>query len=218
MPTFTRSKPHHRSRDLTGMRFGRLTVTEFAGGDGRKGWWTASCECGTSKLFVGSELLKGRTQSCGCLQSELASARLKTHGLSRHRAYAVWRSMMDRCRLPSHRVYHRYGGRGITVCERWHDFAAFWADMGPTWKPGLTIERMDNSTGYSPENCTWATRKAQARNTRVNSYIDTPSGRMMICEASDLTGLNWTTLAYRAAAGWPAAHMFDPPDSGRRIR
>lgn len=216
-PTFTRLRPHHRTPDLTGQRFGRLKVECFAGGDGKKGWWQAQCDCGTKKLFVGSELRKGKTQSCGCLARDLSSQRATTHGLSRHKLYSVWSSMLDRCFLPSHFAYRRYGGRGITVCDRWKSFPAFWQDMSSTWEDGLTLERLDNNGNYTPGNCAWRDRKAQARNKRTNTYIDTPAGRMLIAEAAELTGINVTTLCYRAGAGWPAACMFLPPDSSRKV-
>lgn len=216
-PVFTRLRPHHRTPDLTGQVFGRLTVLEFAGGDGRKGWWKARCSCGTEKLFVGSELRKGRTNSCGCLAAEVASRRATTHGMSRHPVYAVWSGMLDRCELKSHFAYPRYGGRGITVCERWHRFEAFWEDMGPTYQRGLTLERKDNNAGYSPENCEWATRRAQARNTRQNRTVDTPDGRMLLCEASELTGIGMTTLEYRLDHDWPTEMLFIPPDFTNRV-
>lgn len=214
---FTRLKPHHRTPDLTGMRFGRLEVQGYAGADGRKSWWRVRCDCGTSKLSIGTELRKGRTQSCGCLQREQASARQTTHGMSRHAAYAVWSNMLDRCELPTHFAYPRYGGRGITVCARWRSFSAFWADMGPSWRKGLTIERKNNNAGYSPENCEWRDRKAQARNKRDNVTIDTPKGRMLVCEAAEVSGINVTTILYRVGAGWPTSLLFLPPDSSRRV-
>lgn len=218
MPTFTRLRPHHRTPDLNGQRFGRLVITGYAGGDGKKSWWQARCDCGTEKLFVGAELRKGHTNSCGCLALESIKTRSVTHGMSYHAAYGVWNSMLDRCELPSHKAFKRYGGRGITVCERWHKFADFWADMGPTWQRGLTIERLNNEAGYSPRNCAWRDRKAQARNSRGNVIVDTPKGPMLICEASDISGINVTTLCYRIGAGWPASRMFDPPDFGNRWR
>lgn len=214
---FTRSKPHHRTPNLIGQRFGRLLVENFAGGDGKKGWWSARCDCGTTKLFVGSEMRKGKTLSCGCYAKERSAERATKHGLSRHKLYAVWSNMLDRCLLPSHFAYERYGGRGITVCDRWMKFEQFYSDMGHTWRDGLTLERKDNNAGYSPTNCAWVDRKAQARNKRNNTYIDTPKGRMLLVEAADISGINITTLCYRAGAGWPAKYMFLPPDCSRKV-
>ena len=142
---------------------------------------------------------------------------MTTHGMSGHKAFAVWRSMWDRCHLPSHAAYARYGGRGIFVCDRWKLFKNFWEDMGPSWQEGLTLERLDNNAGYYLENCAWRDRIAQGRNKRNNTFINTPHGRMLICEAAELSGINVTTLCYRAGAGWPAKHMLDPPDLSRKI-
>lgn len=212
-----RTKPHHRAPDLLGKTFGRLTVTGYAGSDGRKSRWAVACACGTTKDVVGTELMKGKTLSCGCLQRERASAKMRTHGMARHPAYIAWRNMLVRCQKPWSQAWENYGGRGISVCERWQRFENFWADMGPMYRPGLTLDRLDNSAGYSPENCAWRTYKEQARNQRANRMIDTPQGPMLLCEAVDLTGINLTTLHYRWKAGWPAERMFDTPDLSRKV-
>lgn len=174
------------------------------------------CECWTEKIVVGTELTKGKTQSCGCLRTELRRAP-KTHGMSYDPFYAVWRSMLARCLNPRHKAYGRYGGRGVTVCESWLAFDNFKRDMYPTYQSGLTLDRTDNNGSYSKENCRWVCRKAQARNKRSNRYIDTPNGRMLICEAAELSGINMTTLCYRVGAGWPAERMFDTPDTANRV-
>lgn len=216
-PRTKRPALHHKSLDLTGHKYGRLLVLHYAFSQNGKSHWLARCDCGVEKTYAGSEMRQGRAQSCGCLRQEILRAP-RVHGMSYHKAYAVWRSMIDRCGLASHKAYPRYGGRGIHVCEQWRrSFKAFWRDMGPTYKKGLTIERIDNNAGYSKENCRWATRRDQARNTRSNRTIDTPQGQMLICEASELSGINVTTLCYRAGAGWPASRMFDPPDVTNRV-
>jgi hypothetical protein len=138
--------------------------------------------------------------------------------MSKHPAHWVWRSMIDRCRLPSHQAWHNYGGRGIPVCERWQQsFENFWVDMGPTYQPGLTIERRDNNAGYSPENCYWADRQTQARNTRVNRWIQTPDGLMTVAEAAECSGLGVTTLLYRLNHHWPTTALFVPADFTNRF-
>jgi len=96
------------------------------------------------------------------------------------------------------------------VCDRWQDFAAFWEDMGPTYKSGLTLERIDNNGNYEPKNCTWVTRKQQAYNRRSNRYIDTPWGRMTITEASVRSGVSVMTLHGRIKRNGVQARMFDP--------
>lgn len=156
--------------------------------------------------------------SCGCMRRASIAARKTTHGMSGHKAFAVWRSMLDRCALPTHQAWHNYGGRGISVCKEWRgSFAAFWADMGPTYREGLTLERRDNSAGYSPENCVWATRKRQARNKRPNVLINTPWGRITVAEAADRSGLNRTTLYYRVNNGVPEHRLFEAPDTSRKF-
>ena len=209
---------HHRAIDLTGQKFGRLTATCYAGSDGRKSLWLTICECGSSGVRVASELRKGKTKSCGCLSREVARAGRTTHGMSRHPAFAVWRSMVGRCTLPTHQAWHNYGGRGIRVCRRWRkSFSAFWEDMGPTYSAGLTLDRKDNSKGYTPCNCAWATYTQQARNRRGNVLVQTPWGRVTVAEAAQRSGINVTTLLYRLAHGVPPSQLLKAPDIRNRF-
>jgi hypothetical protein len=123
--------------------------------------------------------------------------------MAQHPAYAVYRSMIDRCRLPSHQSWRNYGGRGITVCERWQQsFENFWEDMGPTYQKGMTIERMKNSKGYSKTNCRWRSMKHQSNNRRTNVFVRTPIGRMTISQAAERYGIGRSTLDWRLKAGW----------------
>jgi len=202
---------HHRAKDLTGLRSHSLTALKYLGSDGRKSIWTVHCDCGTEKAMTAVEFLKGREKSCGCQRY----ARMhRTHGMSRHPAYAVWRSMRDRCQLPTHQAWKNYGRRGITVCPEWDaSFKAFWRDMGPTYQSGLTIERVDNNAGYSAANCIWATYKTQARNTRRSRRIATPWGEMTVTEASERSGIGVTTLLYRIDHDGNPYSIFSTPDT-----
>jgi len=154
--------------DLTGMRYGRLLVLCGAENDGPFTRWNCICDCGNSVIARTNALRTGHTSSCGCLKTELDRAKVIKfgfkHGGSTTEEYRSWRQMKRRCLDPKSIRYARYGGRGITVCERWlHSFPNFLADMGP--KPaGFTIERLNNDLGYFPENCIWADNRTQAKN------------------------------------------------------
>src|SRR5690554_5561079 len=161
---------------------------------------------------------RGVVASCGCKRRESIGNRNRRHGMSKSPAYAVWRSMLGRCLNPSHQAWENYGGRGITVCERWQEgFEPFWADMGPTYQPGLTLERRDNGKGYSPENCKWATPQQQNRNRRSSRLIDTPWGRMTVTEAAERSGVKKTTLHYRLKVGVDPSDLFKPADVKNRF-
>ena len=209
--------PRQRT-DLTGQRFGIQTVlglSEQRDSHGR--WlWTVECDCGRIHTMDARDLKKA--QSCGCLKRQLISDRLKTHGMSKHPAYAVWRSMIQRCTEPTHQAWKNYGGRGITVCERWlRSFENFWSDMGDAYAPGLDLDRRNNDAGYSPENCRWVSRKVNTRNRRVNRFVDTPIGRMTVAELSEKTGIGVTTLLYRLNHGVEGGSLLTPPDVTNRF-
>lgn len=158
MPKFT---------DLTGQTFGRLTVVGLAGRDDRYVFWHCRCECGNLSVVRGQGLTNGSTpiKSCGCLQRE----KVTTHGLEKHSLYHVWSGMMKRCYHPQNPKYKDYGGRGITVCERWKDIRNFIADLKE--KPvGKSLDRYPDPDGnYEPNNVRWATPLEQRHNRRKKS-------------------------------------------------
>ena len=163
--------------------------------------WKCRCYCGTEFKALQSNLVRSNTRSCGCLKRNVLLWNQYEHGLSEHPIYRLWHNMMRRCYDNKNTRYSNYGGRGIIVCNRWHSPDKFYEDMGD--KPaGCSLERKDNNSGYSPENCVWATAKQQGRNTRKNVYVEIDGERICIAELAEKTGIKAGTLYYRKKAGW----------------
>lgn len=200
--------------DLTGQVFGRLTVLSFAfkdkNGNSR---WSCRCECGNTKVIWASALRRNLTKSCGCLLSEASRERRTTHGKSggKDATYNIWAGMIKRCSNPNAHGYSRYGGRGIKVCERWQEFAAFLEDMG-TKPKGYSIERLDIDKGYEPDNCTWIPKGEQSRNKSTSRRITANGQTMLLVDWATQTGIHEATISSRIdKLGWTSQKAVTTP-------
>lgn len=191
-----RNRPVSVFRDLSGKRFGRWTVLGMAELSITGSLWTCRCDCGTVRIRSASTL--GRkshaTQSCGCIRRET----MTRHGMSRIPEYSVWRAMIQRCTNPRTVGWHRYGGRGISVCHSWlHSFDCFIRDMGRKPTPRHEIDRINNNGNYEPGNCRWATSKEQKQNTSLTRIVEYNGESLSVSEWSRRIGVCPSTLLYR---------------------
>lgn len=191
----TRTPESYRAEDLTGRAFGRWTVLSRApnvvdrAGHARV-MWNVQCACGSVRAVQSAILRNGNSQSCGCISRE----RMRAMGISNLRhghtagkqpdgqsihthEYRSWKGIIQRCTNPARRSWKDYGGRGVTVCAAWRDFACFIADIGTAPSPAHSVDRVDPNGNYEPGNCRWATRREQANNTRRTRFLTLPDGR-----------------------------------------
>lgn len=207
-----------QGKNLVGHQFGRLTVLAFhehrrfpSGKCYRT--WRCQCECGNKELIVIPQvnLEHGRTVSCGCRAKECLEMRT-THGMaskkSQHRLYSTHEGMMARCYSPTYVAFKDYGARGIKVCERWHNFANFVADVFPTFREGLTLDRKNVNGDYTPENCTWSTPREQANNRRCNRFIEINGVTKTFSEWCRFGGVPPRRARGRLDLGWPPERAF----------
>lgn len=204
-------------KDLTGLTVGYLTVTRYLGSHRRGALWETRCVCGALKALPSADIrqwrVANRQSSCGCKTRQTIGAKNKTHGMTKHPAYGVYRTMRDRCANPKNSNWKNYGARGIGVCSRWlESFENFWADMGATYSPGLTLERERNAEGYSKENCLWVTPFRNANNKRNNVLLETPAGSMTVADAARHYGVGYETLRRRLRA-WPLEEALGVSDA-----
>lgn len=191
--------------DLTGKRFGRLTVLSET--DERRNGsvvWLCKCDCGSYAKARADHLKRGGVVSCGCYSRE----KDRTHGMSHTRLHSIWSDMLERCNNPNSAEAPRYGGRGIKVCEEWMDFENFhkWAianGYDENAKRGdCTIDRIDVNGNYEPSNCRWADMKTQARNRRNNVVIECDGEKHCLSEWAEILGVPYQQLSSRYRRGW----------------
>lgn len=182
-----------------GDKFGRLTVISGPTKKNGRRAFSVSCECGETRLVMGYSLSSGNTKSCGCLSRETAKAKATKHGMHSHPLYSTWDGMMARCYNKNAVRYCDYGGRGITVCDRWHDPRNFIADMGDKPAADYEIDRKDNNGNYEPGNVRWATRAENARNLRVTVRVMHNGIEKHILDAAKDSGIHADTLRTRIA-------------------
>lgn len=217
--------------DITGAQFGRLTAVECLGKSSPNGGyrWLCRCACGNEVVVLRSNLGK-HTNSCGCIRKETAvrlnatpeakkrladlRGRNTVHGLSRHPLHRVWSHMIERCEYAKHKSFASYGGKGVSVCPEWRkDFTSFYAwAMESGYKKGLSLDRIDNDLGYSPDNCRWATPREQTRNRSVSVKI----GDDYLMDLAKQAGVCYNTLYWRLKKGWPLEDALHKPPKRRK--
>ena len=186
--------------DLTGLKFGRLTVVcRVKSAKPKAIMWRCKCECGKECTVNGLYLREGGTRSCGCLAKDVVTARNYRHGMSHSRLNNIWRDMIRRCDSPNRYAHEYYHDKGVTICDEWrHNFKSFyeWAiDNGYSDK--LTIDRIDVNGNYEPGNCRWVTMKKQCNNKTNNVKITFDDRTHTISEWAEITGIKSSTIRAR---------------------
>lgn len=199
-------------KDLTGQRFGKLSVIK-RDGNLCPTKWICKCDCGSICSIRVDRLIDGSAKSCGCYQREIAKKSKYKHGMAKTKIYDIWSAMKSRCSNPNFKEYSNYGGRGITVCDEWrYSFEKFrdWS-IENGYKEGLTIDRIDVNGNYCPENCRWATRYEQNRNKRDNRFLTLNGRKMVLKDWSIELGIKYSTLSNRISSGWTDEEVLTIP-------
>jgi hypothetical protein len=206
-----------------GDRYGRLTIVSETErhitprGKFRR-VFTCICDCGVTKNIQLCDLTAGNTKSCGCLNIENHTKRLTKHGLYGTPEYRSYRHIRNRCLNPKVPAYPSYGGRGITICDRWlESFENFFADMGEKPSPKHSIERIDNDKGYSPDNCKWADDIEQANNKRNNRLIKYNGEIKTLAQWAEILGIKRQTITSRLRSGWSDEKIIATPVMTNKI-
>jgi hypothetical protein len=191
----------HNKLNLVGERFNRLLVESFGPAKTypcgtSHTTFICQCDCGAKVTVLGISLKSGNTKSCGCLAIESLVKRSKRHGMTGSRTYRIWQAMLNRCRNKNLYQFKDWGGRGISVCERWLKYENFLNDMGEA-APGSSIDRIDNDGNYEPKNCRWATVQQQNRNKKSNRNLTFNGKTKCLKDWADDIGIDQTSLSER---------------------
>lgn len=193
-----------------GSVYGRLTILSIEKYDGANSRVKSECECGCKKEFILYNVRNGNTSSCGCLSKEITTKRNTKHNGSKSRLYKIWSDMKERCGNPNNTRFERYGGRGIHVCKPWtDDFVIFrdWA-VANNYSDDLTIDRIDNDKGYSPENCQWATHAEQMMNRSSTWFEEIDGVTKTAAEWCRIYDTNYQSAHTRKRAGHVGEDVF----------
>jgi hypothetical protein len=212
-----------RLDDLTGRKFGRLTVLKRSENIRDKTAWLCVCECGNAKVITADNLKRGVTRSCGCYRDYIRienGRRNGTHHGFGTRIYRIYRGMWQRCYDKNVSQYSRYGGKGIKICDEWlgeNGFVAFrnWSEKNG-YQDNLSIDRINNNGDYSPTNCRWATDKEQMNNRNCNVFLCMNGEKHTMAEWSDITGISRATIKSRHRAGWNDVDILTKPVDKRK--
>lgn len=196
--------------DLTGQRFGRLTVIKRAPNKGRRTVWLCECDCGTEKEIRQEDLRSNKTVSCGCYLHE----RITKHGMSEESIYRTWASMKDRCLNANGASYERYGAKNRTVCEKWREFEPFYeyvSKLPHFGEDGYTLNRINNNGNYEPGNVEWATDIQQMNNMSANHLLEYRGSVHTVTEWARIKGLPIECFRNRISRGWSVEKALETP-------
>jgi len=200
--------------EYIGNRFFRLTVKSVFKKDNGYRYFSCVCECGKTKDILAKNIIRGKTKSCGCYQKERASEAAKTHGegANKTKEYRIWTHIKTRCFNNKSPKFISYGGRGITMCDRWrYSYVNFLEDMGRCPANKDSIDRIDNNGNYEPKNCRWADLYEQGCNMRSNVVIEYNGESKIIAEWARITGISESVLQYRVKMDWGADKIIETP-------
>lgn len=204
--------------DISGQRFGKLVAVSREPNKlpYKQAYWLFKCDCGNEYRQWAYVVRRGNCKSCGCWRKHLLSAGNVTHGKCKTPEYRTWNSMRDRCYNPRNRAWPQYGGFGITICDRWGDFATFYADMGKKPSPSHSLDRIDGRKGYSPSNCRWATKTEQVRNRWLTIKCVHLGRKNTLAGWCEELGLPYSTIHHRYLTGCRGVDLFRPIGSVKK--